>query len=56
MLFFVKNNTVHRYPLPGRCPARYNEEQLRDTIPHGTEECIYCMHRWPEDQSDVGVG
>ena len=54
-MFFIKNNTIHRYPLPQRCPARYEGEQLRDTILHGTEECVYCMHRWPEDESDVGV-
>ncbi len=55
MLYFIKDNTVHRYPLPKRCPARYQEEQLRDTIPHGTVDCVYCMQRWPEDESDKGL-
>jgi hypothetical protein len=47
MLYFVKENKLHRYPLPQRCGEKYEKEALRDTIPHGVEECPYCLHRWP---------
>lgn len=51
MLYFVKNNKLHRYPVPKRCETIYKNEQLRDTIPHNVEECLYCMRRWPGDES-----
>jgi len=49
MLYFVKekNVTVHQYPVAKRCTAVYEQEQLRDTIPHGVNECPYCMREWP---------
>jgi len=51
MLYFVKENKLHRFPLPRRCGEKYEKEALRDTIPHGVEECPYCLHRWPgEDE------
>ena len=51
MLYFVKENKLHRFPLPKRCDEKYENETLRDTIPHGVEECPYCLHRWPgEDE------
>lgn len=50
MLYFVKKNQLHQYPVPKRCGATYENEQLRDTIPHGVEECAYCMSRWPADE------
>lgn len=50
MLYFVKENTLHQYPVPKRCSVTYENEQLRDTIPHGAEECAYCMNRWPADE------
>ncbi len=49
MLYFVKDNTLHRFPVPERCGAQHDKEPLRDTIPHGVVECIYCMRRWPGD-------
>ena len=33
MLYFVKENHVHRYPVPKQCRTRYDHEILRDTIP-----------------------
>ncbi|MBI2354945.1 MAG: hypothetical protein HYV06_07945 [Deltaproteobacteria bacterium] len=47
MLYFVKNSRLHRYPLPKRCSATYEHEQLRDSVPHGVEQCVYCMRVWP---------
>jgi hypothetical protein len=47
MLYFVKDNTIHRYPVPKRCSAKRGKEPLRDTIPRNVEECEYCMHWWP---------
>ena len=49
MLYFIKENRIHKYPVPPRCAAKYEQEQLRDTIPHAAEECLYCMRRWPGD-------
>jgi len=51
MLYFVKNNKLHRYPVPKCCGTAYEKETLRDTIPHNVEECLYCMRRWPGDES-----
>ncbi len=50
MLYFVKENTIHTFPVSKRCSAVKEKEQLRDTIPHGAEDCPYCMHRWPDDK------
>jgi len=50
MLYFVKQRTVHQYPVATRCTAAYEQEQLRDTIPHGVTECPYCMREWPDKQ------
>lgn len=49
MLYFVKNNTLHRYPVSRRCGVRYEKEALRDTIPHSVEECAFCLRFWPGD-------
>ncbi len=50
MLYFVKDNKLHRYPAPKRCGTQHEEEKLRDTIPREVEQCIYCMNYWPEDK------
>lgn len=49
MLYFVKDNRIHLFPVPLRCGAKRDREPLRDTIPHDVEECDYCMRRWPDD-------
>lgn len=58
MLYFVKYNTLHRFPVPMRCGVKRDKEPLRDTIPNGVEECTYCtcvssrgrhMLRWSGD-------
>jgi len=50
MLYFVKENTIHKFPVPKRCTAVREKEQLRDTIPHDVVECPYCMRSWPGDK------
>jgi hypothetical protein len=50
MLYFVKQNTIHQYPVAKRCNAVYQNEILRDTIPHGVIECPYCMRAWPKEK------
>lgn len=47
MLYFVQDNKLHRFPVPLRCGVKYNREPLRDTIPHGVEECINCLRCFP---------
>ena len=50
MLYFVKDNKIHRFPVPKRCGAKHGDESLRDTLPHGAEECVYCLNRWPDEE------
>lgn len=52
MHYFIKDNKLHRYPVPKRCGVQFKKEILRDTIPHNVEQCIYCMRRWPEDDNN----
>jgi len=47
MLYFIQQDTIHRYPVDKRCTVVYRREQLRDTIPHEVSECPYCMKEWP---------
>lgn len=47
MLYFVKEGTIHRFPIPKRCGAVREKEPLRDTIIHGVNECPRCLRRWP---------
>jgi hypothetical protein len=52
MLYFVQGNRLHRFPVPLRCGVKYKWEPLLDTIPHGMEECVHCMRRWPAGEHD----
>lgn len=52
MMYFIKENVIHTFPVSKRCNVRREKEQLRDTIPYGVEECVFCMHRWPEDEME----
>lgn len=47
MLYFIKQNTIHTYPVKNGCTAVYELEQLRDTIPRDVQQCPYCMKLWP---------
>lgn len=49
MLYFVKDNVIHHFPVSSRCSARRDGEQLRDTLPDGVARCVYCMRLWPAD-------
>ena len=51
MLYFIKGNQLHRFPVPKRCGVAYEKEQLRDTIPLDAVECPFCMRRWPGDEA-----
>lgn len=48
MLYFVRDNKIHRFPVPKWCGIVRENEVLRDTILHGVDECPYCMRRWPQ--------
>ncbi len=50
MLYFIKEETIHQYPVPKGCSAVYQDQQLRDTIPRNVKECPYCMRAWPGDR------
>lgn len=50
MMYFIKENMIHRFPPPKRCGAVRSKEQLRDTIPYDVEQCVHCMRWWPEDE------
>lgn len=52
MLYFVKDHTIHQYPVDKRCSAVYQQEQLRDTILRGVDQCPYCMREWPERKDE----
>jgi hypothetical protein len=52
MLYFIKDNRLHRYPVSKRCGARHEQEPLRDSILQGVEECAYCLHYWPGDKDN----
>ncbi|ABB32612.2 hypothetical protein GeomeDRAFT_3391 [Geobacter metallireducens RCH3] len=50
MLYFVKEKTIHTFPVSKRCTVQREKEQLRDTIPTDVEQCPYCMHSWPGEK------
>lgn len=50
MLYFIKGDTVHQYPVARGCGAVYQDEPLRDTILHGVKECPYCLGEWPSNR------
>jgi len=46
--YFVKNNKVHKYPVPDRCKVVYTREPLHDTPPAGYEKCDDCFPELPK--------
>lgn len=53
MLYFIKDNVIHEYPVAPECSAQYRQEQLRDTIPRDVKECPYCMREWPASKKSL---
>jgi hypothetical protein len=53
MLYFVRRNQLHRFPVPKRCGIRHEQEPLRDNIPDDVEQCVYCMHVWPGEKDNI---
>jgi hypothetical protein len=43
MKYFVKNNKVHKYPVPSNCKVKYTQEKLHDSPPAGYEKCDDCF-------------
>lgn len=52
MLYFIKQNTTHTYPVRKGCKAVYEREQLRDTVLREVHQCPYCMNVWPGRKDD----
>lgn len=44
MKYFVKNNKVHKYPVPPKCKVKYTNEKLHDSPPAGYEKCDDCFN------------
>jgi hypothetical protein len=53
MLYFIKDNVIHEYPVSKGCTAVYEREHLRDTVPHGVKDCPYCMREWPNKEGVI---
>lgn len=51
MLYFIKDNTLHKFPVPEPCQVKREKQILRDTIPYDVELCIHCMGYWPDKKS-----
>ena len=51
MLYFVQDNKLHRFPVSKHCGCIHKKEPLRDTIPHGVEQCVDCINYWPGDKT-----
>lgn len=43
MKYFVKNNKVHKHPVPKKCKVTYTNERLHDSPPSGYEKCDDCF-------------
>jgi len=43
MLYFVKNNMIHHYPVPLRCGVQRDREPIFDNIPEEVSACRNCM-------------
>ena len=53
MLYFVKDNKLHRYPVPKRCLMKRENEQLRDTIPKG-DRTMRLLHELLAGRQELG--
>jgi hypothetical protein len=43
MAYFVKNDKVHKHPVPAGCKVKYSGEALHVTPPAGYEKCDDCF-------------
>jgi hypothetical protein len=43
MSYFVKNNKVHKLPVPPTCNVKYDKEPTHPTPPSGYEKCDNCF-------------
>ena len=44
--YFIKNNKIHKYPVPDNCKVEYTGETLYDDlddVPKGYEKCDDCF-------------
>ncbi|MCC6127484.1 MAG: hypothetical protein IT426_21205 [Pirellulales bacterium] len=47
MKYFVKNDKVHKYPVPSSCNVKHTGEKLHDSPPAGYEKCDHCFTNLP---------
>ena len=52
MFYFIKDNRLHKFPVPERCQVKREKQVLRDTIPREVDLCIDCMGYWPDKKSE----
>jgi len=52
MLYFIKDNRLHKFPVPKRCQVIREKQILRDTIPHDVDLCSDCMGYWPNEKKN----
>lgn len=45
--YFVKNQKVHKHPVPPTCTVGYSGETLHDQPPAGYEKCDNCFTDLP---------
>jgi len=45
--YFVKNNKIHKYPVPASCDVKHTGEKLHDYEPAGYEKCDNCYPELP---------
>lgn len=43
MFYFIKDNKLHRFPVPLRCPVKRDKEPISVDIPRNVEVCSNCM-------------
>jgi len=43
MPYFVKNDKIHKYPVPDKCKVEYTGEKRTDSPTEGYEKCDDCF-------------
>lgn len=44
MAYFVKNQKIHKKPVPNNCQVKYTDQKVHNTIPAGYEKCDHCFN------------